>query len=152
LISVHLRGWIDNTIDNTLVSPQQIKRKLDASCFSLPAEGGQYAGPHSNGLLSNKNAATFSSGHLVVSRIARTGQKFSVRATSALHKKWYVDEIQASPRSGRQHKAWGEAKRNPRTKNKKKTLSPRSGRKRLRLQTSINDDLSVGRFAGSDNF
>src|SRR5882762_1768155 len=37
-----------------------------------------------------------------------------------------------SPRSGRQHKAWGGAKRNPRNRPLKNIWSPRSGRQRNR--------------------
>jgi hypothetical protein len=79
-----LRGWIDNTIDNTLVSPQQIKRKRHASCFSLAVEGGQYAGPHSNGLLSNKKCRDVSIAAFSrfkdcgVTRFGRCGLRYTV--------------------------------------------------------------------------
>src|SRR5688500_10888625 len=42
-----------------------------------------------------------------------------------------------SPRSGRWHKAWGGAERNPRTDSAPYLHSPRSGRQRLRAQDTV---------------
>ena len=52
-----------------------------------------------------------------------------------------------SPRSGRQHKAWGEAQRNPRIKSPK-TIEPAKRRQRSQLPNVNRDDSTIGRSAG----